>query len=323
MLGGILWKGIAFGLVAMVTLTVGTELLASVVSVVISSRQGNILPLLIAFVATLVLSQLLRRRKSQSPAKSLLSIVVYGSIAYVAAISFVTVLPWGLYLALIAASATVVGFSIAATPLHPGSYNSRSRLRSLALQAESPSGRITSSMVSTLSSALVEQARVIMLQEGDRDKVVQLMKDRPLLPMSMTRFADCYALVVTSPNADEAEFRRAIDTLSKYGVSNLNRARSLLAEAVLMLPLIDESFGLSMRGYRVVRDDTAIALVMSQWPERLTVFPTKEGLGAVVPEQAATGLKSQRIPHGLVADVILFRDYSLIPGDDESVSQAA
>jgi hypothetical protein len=174
-----------------------------------------------------------------------------------------------------------------------------------------------------LSDALLEQARVIVLQEGDRDKVVRLMKERPLLPVSITRLADCYAVVITSPSAEEVVFRRAIDTLSEYGITRVKRARQLLAEAVLMLPLIEESYGFSMREYRVIRDGTAMAQVISQWPERLTVFAAKEGLGAVVPEQAVTGLKTEQIPRGLETDVVLFRDYSLILGDDDSVSQAA
>jgi hypothetical protein len=63
--------------------------------------------------------------------------------------------------------------------------------------------------------------------------------------------------------------------------------------------------------------------VLFRSPERLTVFAAKEGLGAVVPEQAVTGLKTEQIPRGLETDVVLFRDYSLILGDDDSVSQAA
>jgi hypothetical protein len=149
------------------------------------------------------------------------------------------------------------------------------------------------------------------------------MKERPLLPISITRLADCYAVIVTSPDADERVFRGAIDALSDYGVSHSKWARSLLAEAILMLPLIDDSYGFSIRDYRIVRDDSTIAHVISQWPERLTVFAAKGGLGAVVPERVAAGLKTEQVPRALETEVILLRNYSLIQGDDDSVSEAA
>ncbi len=323
MFGGILWKGIVFGMAVMLVLTVGTELLASVVSVVVSARRGDLIPIVTVFLGTLFISLILRRLKKHSPTKLLLSILVYGTIGYAAVVSFIAVLPWGLLPSLMSASMTILGFSVAATPTRFGAYRSQTKLRSLALRTDNPSGRITSSAIAALSDALTEQARVVIIQEGDRDKVVQLMKERPLLPVSITRLADCYAVVVTSPNSDEVVFRRAIDTLSEFGISRVKRARHLLAEAILMLPLIDESYGFSMREYRVVRDDTTMTHVISQWPERLTIFATKEGLGALVPERAATGLKTEQLPRGLETDVVLFRNYSLLQGDDESGSQAA
>jgi len=322
-LGGIVWKGITFGLIAMLTLTVGTELLASAVSISTSARHGNPVPLLMVFIATLVLSQLLRHHKTRSLSRSFLMVLTYGSIAYATLLSFVAVLPWGVYSSLISASVTILLFTVAVTPQRLELYHSQARLHSLASRMGNQSGGTTTSAIGALSNDMVQQAKVIVLQEEDRDRVIQLMKDRPLLPISLTRLADCYALVVTTPEESEIVFHRVVETLSEYGISHLKRARPLLTEAILMLPMIDESYGLLMRDYRLVRDETAMTHVMSQWPERLTVFPTKDGLRAVVPEQAVTGLNTQQIPHGLEAEIILFRNHSSIQGDDETASEVA
>ncbi|RDE14269.1 MAG: hypothetical protein C4K47_04845 [Candidatus Thorarchaeota archaeon] len=323
MFGGLLWKGIVFGLVVMVVLTVGTEILASIISVVVSARHGDLLPLILTFVGTLVLCLLVRRVKSHSPTRPILTMLAYGTIAYVAAVSFAYVLPWGLLASFITSVATILSFSAAAFPPSVWNYRGRSQLRSLALYTDNPSGQITPTAIATLSSALMQQARVIVLQQEDRHKVIQLMKERPLLPVSITRLADCYAVIVTSSDADEGVFRKATSTLSEYGISHVKRARPLLAEAVLMLPLIDESYGLKMRDYRIVRDSMALTQAISQWPERLTVFADKGSLVAVFPEEIVPGLKTEEIPRGLETGVVLFRNYSLIRGGDEHLSQAA
>ncbi|MHA2160630.1 MAG: hypothetical protein ACXABE_17180, partial [Candidatus Thorarchaeota archaeon] len=96
MLGKGLIKIIGFIIAGAIALAAGAELLASVVSVVLSFRGGNPFPLISIVIITVVLIRLVQRRSEETPVKMILNIAAYAATGYVAVVAFVIGLPYGL-----------------------------------------------------------------------------------------------------------------------------------------------------------------------------------------------------------------------------------
>ncbi|MFX1605742.1 MAG: hypothetical protein ACFFDD_07530, partial [Promethearchaeota archaeon] len=304
-----------------IALAGGAELLASVVGVVLAFRSGNPLPILLVGIVTITLVRLVKRQKEENPVKMILNIVAYAATGYLLIIAFILALPYGLVASIVAAIATSVAVSFIGDP------------SSLMFQIHDylPStiggsiNGIPNRVVQTGdgSSFAVNSANsVIIINSDRRDRVVELMRERSLLPISLTHFEDIDVLFVSN-KVDWATFERVNSLLNMYGVETKGPVPALLAEAIQMLPIIDEQNGLLMREYRLAKDEKTINDLLSLWPTRMTIFPTEAGLRILVPEMEVIGFKVEPMKQGHESDVLLSRDFTSIREGKESVESPA
>jgi uncharacterized membrane protein (UPF0136 family) len=311
MLGGFLYRVVGLAVTAALALAAGSQLLASVVSVVVATRNGNLVPLVMVASVAFMLSGLVRRYHGRQKVPSPLVILAFGAVGYVVTVTFVMVLPWGIHWSFTAAAATAAVYSLVTDSLPIASRTRLLKARSASLRIGIMSGRIKPLMAEQWSEELRSLFRVIIVPHQARDSVVQLMRNRPLLPVSLTCLNQCCALVV-STDADSHQSKQVIAALNEAKIEGTRLASPLLAEAVLMLPLVDEHYELHMREYRIAADEATVTHLLSLWPERMTVVSTKKGLRVIVPESTVPGLDVEAIPRGLEVDTVLFRDYSAV-----------
>lgn len=184
-------KLIAYAIAGAIALTAGVELLASVVSVVVAFRAGDVSPLVTVILITIGLLLLVTRVSEDSPTRMILNILAYGVSGYVAVVAFVIVMPYGLLFAGIAAVATTGLCTLIRDPkiiMEPlkeftSQIQSTGSLNGIAKRIV-PVGDGDSYVMNSFHN-------IVLLKEGSRDKVIQLMKNRPLLQISMTHFEDC------------------------------------------------------------------------------------------------------------------------------------
>lgn len=318
MLGKGMFKLVGYAVAGAIALVAGAELLTSVVSVVLAFRLGDSFPLVVVTVLTVGLLLLVNRVSEESPTKLILNILAYAASGYLVVVSFVIVLPYGLVFAGITAGTTAGLCSFIKNPNILTSqlqeFLSNSSLTGLAKRIV-PVGEGDSFTLHTFHNILI-------LEEGSRDRVIQLMADRPLLPVSLTHFVDCDVLFV-SEDSNHSKFEQIMKLLKDLSIQTKGHTSQLLAEAIQMVPIIDSQNGLGMENYRLAKDEKSIKELLTLAPVRMTVFPTTTGIRVLVPDMDAPGLIVERLVQGKEADVLLNRNYALLEEVEKPVETTA
>ena len=304
-----------------IALAGGAELLASVVAVVFAFRLGNPFPLVIVGIVTIVLLRIVKNQTEETPVKMILNIVAYAATGYLVVVAFVIALPYGIVTSIATAITTSVIVSFIGDPSSlMGQFQ-----EFLPTSLGGPISNLSKRVVQTGdgSSFTVNSSNsIINIDPDHRDKVVELMRKRALLPISLTHFEDLDVLFITNKR-DRSMFDRVNTLLSTYGIETKGPAPALLSEAVQMIPIIDEQNGLMMKDYRLVRDEKTVEDLLSLWPVRMTIFPTEGGLMVLVPEMEVTGLIVELLKQGYESEVLLHRNFATIKEVKESVESAA
>ncbi|MHA2026883.1 MAG: hypothetical protein ACW98U_13370 [Candidatus Thorarchaeota archaeon] len=308
MLGKGLIKIIGFIIAGAIALAAGAELLASVVSVVLSFRGGNPFPLISIVIITVVLIRLVQRRSEETPVKMILNIAAYAATGYVAVVAFVIGLPYGLVAGVVASVIAVIACSIMGDP---SSLFQQIQIGipgiSLGMRFDGVSKRMVP-FGNGNSFALNTAHNVMLVDESDREKLVQLMRDRPRLPVSLTRYEDRDVLFITTD--DDSIVERVSSLLTAAGITSKGSPTPLLTEVVQMVPILDEQNGFPMRNYRLARDEKSVSDLLSSWPVRMTVFPSESGVLILVPDHVSTGLNVEKLTSGYESDILLNRDFT-------------
>ena len=303
-----------------IALAGGAELLTSVVAVVLAFRAGNLLPLLLVCIVTVGLLRLERRPAEGTPVKMILNIVGYAATGYLAVVAFVIGLPYGLVVAGAAAIAASMIISFIGNP------------SPIITQVREYIPSVFGGTISGLSNRVVPTSdgssfnvnsshSVVVINPEHRHKVVELMRDRSLLPISLTHFEDVDVLFVSTAT-DHDMFDRIVSLLKSHGVETKGSFPALLAEAVQMMPLIDEQNGLGMREYRLARDEKTVQDLLTVWPPRMTVFPTEWGLMVLVPHMEVIGFNVEPLKAGYESELLLQRNYTSIREVMKSIESA-
>jgi hypothetical protein len=304
-----------------IALAGGAELLASVVGVVLAFRAGNPFPLLLVSVVTVILLRIVKLQTEETPVKMILNIVSYAATGYLVVVAFVIMLPYGLVASIVTAIATSVVVSFIGDPSSLMTQVRENFPSSLGGPIEGLSRRVV--QTGDGSSFTVNSSNsVILINSDHRNKVVELMRDRSLLPISLTHYEDIDVLFVRT-GRDITLYERVTNLLKSYGIENKGNTPALLAEAVQMIPIIDEQNGLMMKEYRLAKDEKSIQNLLTTWPVRMTVFPTEWGLMVLVPNVEVTGLNVEPLKQGYESELLLHRNFTSIREDLKAVESAA
>jgi len=312
-------KIISLVIAGAIALAAGSQLLASVVSVVLAFRFGNIIPLMVVVILTVGILLVANRVPEESTARTIIKILSFAVTGYLAVTIFAIALPYGLIISIIAAGAVGVLSSIIGEQRTFWKYVQQS----LQFENQRNGSSIRSVPVGDGTSFKLNKFQnIVILEERTREKVIHLMKERPLLPISLTHYEDCDVLFIAEEN-DPTRYGRIMKLLKESGIAIKGVASPLLAEAIQMVPLLDSRNGLKFEDYRIARDEKTISSLLAQAPSRLTVVPSANGLFVLIPEMEAPGLNVERLKHGCEVDILLDRDYSHLKEAEKPIESAA
>jgi hypothetical protein len=284
--------------------------------------MGDISPLVAVIFLTVSLLLIATRVSEESPTRLILNILAYAATGYLAVVAFVIMLPYGLVFSGIAAGVTA---GLCSFVKEPSMLTSPLREFVSQIQSNGSLNGVTKRMIPVGdgdSFSLNMFHNVLILENGSRDKVIQMMRDRPLLPISLTHFVDCDVLFITENN-NPAKFDQIMKLMKDLSIGTKKQTSQLLTEAIQMVPIIDSRNGLEMDDYRLARDEKSINDLLALAPVRMTVFPTTTGLRILVPDQDAPGLIVEQLEQGTEVDVLLHRDYTLLEEVEKPVETTA
>ena len=303
---------IRYAIAGAVMLFLGSYLLSSVTWVVYAWRFGDILPLVSVIVGT-VLLLILTRRQTSEPISTILGVVSWACTIYVSVVVLFIAIPYGLVTAFIALGVTAVvlhnikeprGFSERFSSLVEPAGNLGQSIPLI--------GKTTVTRSAAWSSINKLKMKAIVLPTTLRGTVLDLLRERPLLPVSITRYEDCDIMIVRT-EGEEKVIHQVRDALSKKGVDDFLLLSSFMTNAVLGLPILEQEDGLALDGYMVASEEQTVDRLLEMWPNRITVFPNRNGLRVVIRYDSAPGFDLEELPQGTEARILLGRDTTLIP----------
>jgi hypothetical protein len=307
MFGKSIFRLMVYALAGAVALFLGAQLLSSVASVVFAWRLGNIQPLVIVWGGTIVIL-IITRRETKEPLSLLLNLVSWACIIYTGVVMLFIVLPYGLIAAFLAMGGTIIGCS---RIKEPGSIMWRfsALLEPMGSLGHSVPilGRASVSYGSSWASIDKLKMKAIVLPNSVREAVVDLLRDRPLLPVSITRYEECDILMVRT-EGNEKVLKQVQQALAEKGAENLHVLSLFMTNAILSLPLVEDNVGVSMEEYRIAVEEVTVKKLLEMWPNRITVFPDRKGLRVVIRSDTAPGFDLEQLPHGREAHILLGRD---------------
>lgn len=303
---------IRYALAGAAMLFLGSQLLSSVTWVVLAWRFGNITPLVSVWAGT-VLILLLTRKQTSEPLSTVLDVVSWACILYAGVVMMFIALPMGLIVAFFTLGVTVM---ICHSIKEPGGISGRfSTLLEPAgtLGQSIPMiGRTTITRSAAWSSIDRLKMKALVLPTPLRGTVLDLLRERPLLPVSVTRYEDCDIMIVRT-EGEEKVLRQVREALTEKGVGDSQPLSPFMTNAVLGLPILEQENGLALDGYMVATEESTVEKLLEMWPNRITVFPNRSGLRVVIRYDSAPGFDLEELPQGTEARILLGRDTTLIP----------
>ena len=312
MFGKSIFRLMVYALAGAVALFLGGQLLNSVALVVLAWRLGNVQPLVFVWVGTIIML-IITRKETKEPLALLLSVVSWACIIYTGVVMLFVALPYGLIAAFLAMGGTIIGCS---RIKEPGSIIKRF---SALLE---PAGSFAYSLP-ILGQASVSHNRfwasidklkmkAIFLPRSMRGRVLDLLRERPLLPVSITRYEECDIMMVRT-EGEEKVLNQVLQALSEKGAGSMQVLSLFMTNAILSLPLIEDDMGVTMKEYRIAVEESTVAKLLEIWPNRITVFPNRKGLRVVIRGDVAPGFDLKQLPQGREAQVLLGRDIAQLP----------
>jgi len=303
---------IRYAIIGVVILFLGSQLLSSVTWVVFAWRLGNITPLVSVIAGTLLLLVLTRKQTSE-PVSTVLDVVSWACIIYVGVVVLFIAIPYGLVVALAGLGVTVLVFHNIKEP-----RGFTERFSSLLEPAGSLGqsipmiGKTTITGSAAWSSINRLKMKAIVLPTSPRRTILDLLRERPLLPVSITRYEDCDIMIVRT-EGEEKILQQVRDALSEKGVDDFLLLSPFMTNAVLGLPILEQEDGLALDDYMVATEEQTVDRLLEMWPNRITVFPNSNGLRVVIRNDSAPGFDLEELPQGTEARILLGRDTTLIP----------
>ncbi|MHA2143579.1 MAG: hypothetical protein ACXADC_09260 [Candidatus Thorarchaeota archaeon] len=301
MFGKGILKIIGLAIAGAIALASGAQILSSVALVVVAFRSGDVFPLILAVGTTLALIQM-KRLLSNHTLSTVVGILAYAASGYIAVIAFIGLLPFGLVSSLMGAALTIAVCSLMYEPSLMNEWLA-------ALSADSSVSWMNRSRTTTdLAPSLHVSHQMILLPPGSMELVIALMKDRPLLPISLTHYNDCDVLFIDT-NSKKTSVAQVKEILKRMNIRLGGDVSPLLRDAILKVPLIDARNGLEMNEYCIAIEEDTIGHLLQNMPSRMRIFPTKTGPRIIYPESAAPGLISEKVPENELANSLLLHRY--------------
>lgn len=310
---------------AAIALFLGGQLLTSVTGIVLAFRLGNAVPLVIVIIVSFLLLRISGSRKSESPLKDGLNILAWACAIFLMVTVMMITIPFGLVAAIISAGSIGLTSRFIQSPSESFGMISESISKSgLAEIIDSSTMFIRRLEGNTTVWSEVKGLPLVVFEvpTHERDKVLNVMRDRPRLPISLTLLTDFDVLIVETRKGNDWA-QRVQNILEESNVSGFKRSTDIVSMTVLALPLLETGHGLDISNYRLVNDSSVVTKVLQNHPLRMTVFPGPKGLRLIVPDDAVSGFDVQEIPASLLIRILVQRDARYIPEEENDTGDTA
>ncbi|UCE10425.1 MAG: hypothetical protein JSW61_00440 [Candidatus Thorarchaeota archaeon] len=311
-------------LVGGLALFLGGEMVVSVTGVVLAFRFGNPLPLFLLASCSLLLIRVSASVNPVSPSHGIMNVIAWASVACFTFAVIIIVIPFGIHIALLSGALVVIGCRLIQEPSGVMDFvsqfssllNHTSDVIATAINFENGA-----ELLPSIPSFPFDNMKALILPKALTDSVVQVMRERPILPVSLVYLLDFDLLAINV--ADDSTWVQKVESvLEEARITGYRRASAQLASIVLSLPFVEQAHGIPLDEYRVVSDNEVVDKLLRIRPERMTLFPSLQGLIAILPVTSVPGLPAEVMTRRFLKKLFLSRDPSILRMGVESAGDA-
>jgi hypothetical protein len=239
--------------------------------------------------------------------KMVLDILTWIAAAYLSVIVFFALFPFGLIIGLLGLGITIITLGAIKDTQGFGGRVSAILEQTSALGTQLPliGPSMSADQASFWRSAERIPLKAYLLPRIHRDTLLEILRERPYLPISVTRYGDIDILFVRP--GTETKFSEQMPLiLSDLGVHDLQELSSFMTRAILSLPLLeDRESSKSLDDYRLAASESTVNRLIQIWPDRITIIPHKKGPLVLIRSESAPGFEMDPLPRGREIGVIL------------------
>jgi hypothetical protein len=297
-----------------------TSLLDSVVSVVIQTRGGNFLPVILIFLVTTVSLRIAHSNREQNVSSTILWVIGWCPAVYLCAIvGFYFYSPSTMINAIIAGGVVYLYCrSIYETPdlrikMTYLFASTKASMTNIAIGY----GNVRNPIWSNCNGF---RTQLFLVSQEAYESIIYLMKERPTLPVSYTHLEDFDYISILKEDGWPNRIRNLLNNLE---IEGLRSAPPLLEKGARALPLILQDNVDTRIEYGITTDTLSTDILIKDWPASITIFPGKNGLRAVVPLNKAPGIDLYHLSKIEVLRILVERDNRAFPqGGVENVNSS-
>jgi len=303
-------KVIRYALIFAALVLVGTKLLDSVRWVAYEWIHGNILPMMMIWAGAIAV-MVYSRKKTTGFTSEVIRLVCWAVALYTGVVTFLALAPLGIVVSLFGLGISLLVFNVVREP--KGFSGRFSQLLEPAGDISIPVlGKPMMSRGAAWFSIDRLKMKALIIPLSLRGAVLDFMRERPLLPVSVTRYEDCDIMIVRT-KGEEKVLRQVKLTLSERGLNDMQTLSPFMTNAILGLPLLERAEGVELNEYMVATEENTVKRLLEMWPNRITVFPNRLGLRVIIRNDSAPGFDLEGLPSGREAHILLGRDTTLLP----------
>jgi hypothetical protein len=242
----------------------------------------------------------LSRGEAETVPEMILNILSWAASAYMAVVIFFVALPLGLVPSLL-----VMGLSVFGVKIAKNDEGFSQKLGKLVDKTV-----IAGSSIASVGQPVSLDFAALLVPREEKQRVLQLLRERPLLPVSLTRFEDANVLFIRKAREMSSQILRLLQDVGLGGVEELSPFHT---RALLSLPLIERREEVdSPDAYVFCHDETAVNRLVEIWPNGVTLYPSRAGPIVVAANRILPGFETEPIPRRLRSAVVLERNVDLL-----------
>lgn len=304
---GKLYSLVKYVIIAVFVLILASNLLDSVIMIATANEQGNYLSFIIIAGITTILIRMASKNRKQEIFSLLIQITAGCSVIYLVFIVFTTstlIMGHSANMPAVTLSAVFLTAVYCKIVYEPPDFQSMFRFILALTKATMNTVSMDARGDVSAWGSINGKFRVLILPDGSASSILELLKERPSLPVTLTHLEGFD--YITIPNVPF--WQQRIEEILTRKQINVTRALPLLELGVQATPLFYQSHALEEIKYGLSTKDSVIEFLLKDWPNGLTVFPSSEGLRTVVPVHRVPGVELDHLSKTQALRLLIHRD---------------
>ncbi len=285
-----------WGVIGAFALIAGVYFISSVSGIVVQTRTGNLLPFVSLAVAASLLVWVSENKEIEWKIGALILKVLSGFSAVFFLLTLFLFFAPNIILGIVAALGGLFYLAMLSNP------KSFSRMMDSSYAFSGGLGPITPINYERAVHAFKQHVQAYMITPAQTDTIITHLKDRPQLPIAITRFEETDILYIQ----EKSEVTTRI--LSLLELAAVSPAPPFLTHIVVALPLIENENGFALSEYRIVDDQTVVERLLTNLPLRTTVIPHQNGPRLIIPEEHIIGMDAKTIPRSHLFRAVVMKN---------------